>query len=708
MARFLKEHVVAPLLDPSLVGVAMLEKFSKAWHNHKIMTKWIQQLFQHLDRGYVLNSATESLTSCGMKKFLNVAFGDTCERVRAGALDMINRERAGNEIDRNQLKNCVEVFIVMGLCRGSGSKDLKSVDKMLKMNPELDVYIKDFEEPFLKSTKEYYHVEGATWLHSDSVPEYLSRVEAALAEEEMRVSWYLNSATDQKLQRTCVETLLSGPQTELVERPNSGMYALLKLEKGEDLHRMFRLFQLDGVELGVAPMTKVFQQFVEDQGEALLDARRAEIKRLVSEKKKETLSDPTMIMGMLALYKKTNDMVKNLFENHLDFQKAMKVAFQEFMNKEAGKYANVELLTAYCDGVLKGHEAAEKLTEAAMEDRLESVMNLFVYLADKDMFAELYRDALAKRLLNKKTTSMELEKHMISRLKQLQGPPFTTKIEGMIKDHQMCDDNNKQFEEYLAQGDNSASLSELAETPKVQVLTLGFWPSQQPRPVNLPPVLASAQSHFEAFYQEKHAGKKKIQWQFTLGDAEVHGKFPKGTYRLSVSTLQAVALVVLNEQASPLGLDEMSQRIGTDEEVTKRILHSLSCNPKYKVVKKQGQGNPKTINSDDTFAANEKFSSKSKRFTIPMASLDNVGQAIKNKVVEDRSYLIDASVVRTMKARKRMTHHALVSEVANQLQTFNARVGDIKRRIENLIEREYLARREDADGEWTKEYDYLA
>ena len=68
------------------------------------------------------------------------------------------------------------------------------------MNPELDVYIKDFEEPFLKSTKEYYHVEGATWLHSDSVPEYLSRVEAALAEEEMRVSWYLNSATDQKLQ----------------------------------------------------------------------------------------------------------------------------------------------------------------------------------------------------------------------------------------------------------------------------------------------------------------------------------------------------------------------------------------------------------------------------------------------------------------------------------------------------------------------------
>ena len=46
--------------------------------------------------------------------------------------------------------------------------------------------------------------------------------------------------------------------------------------------------------------------------------------------------------------------------------------------------------------------------------------------------------------------------------------------------------------------------------------------------------------------------------------------------------------------------------------------------------------------------------------------------------------------------------------MANQLQTFNAKVGDIKRRIENLIEREYLKRRENENGEWTKEYDYLA
>ena len=121
-------------------------------------------------------------------------------------------------------------------------------------------------------------------------------------------------------------------------------------------------------------------------------------------------------------------MVLQVFGNHLEFQKSMKAAFQKFMNKKAKEVPNVELLVAYCDGVLKGHEGSDKLDDNAMEERLENAMKLFVFLAD--VFAELYREKLAKRLLNKKSTSMETEKQMISKMKQLQGPPFTTKVRG--------------------------------------------------------------------------------------------------------------------------------------------------------------------------------------------------------------------------------------------------------------------------------------
>lgn len=719
---FLRKHVVAPLLDPSLVGIGMLAKFSKAWRNHKIMTKWIQHMFHSLDRGYVVNSGAESITSCGMIKFLEVGFGDTCSRVRAGVLEMINRERGGDIIDRDQLATCIEVFVVMGLCRGPNARTLKTVDMMLRMQPELDVYIVDFETPFLRSTEAYYESKGSEWQESDSVPEYLARVEHALAEEQQRVAWYLEASTEPKLQLVCVKTLLCKPQAGLVQREGSGLYVLLMDDKQDDLARMFRLFQLPGVDQGVAPMTVVFEQFVTDRGEALIEARRAEVKRLVSEKKKESLSDCRMIKGLIALHAKVHALVVNVFNNHIDFQKALGSAFRRVMNAdvnieaELSMLSNVELLAAYCDMILKGHEGKDRITEEVMEERLEASIRLFMYLADKDVFKEHYRDALAKRLTNKKTTSMEVERHMISRMKQTQGKSFTNNLEGMFADFVMCKDNNDGFSNYLQASAQTAELTTLSLESTVSVLTQGHWPRMPNFTVVLPENLRAFQVLYEDYFHTVQ-DNKRLAWQLSLGDAEVHGKFPKLSYRILVNTLQAITLAGLSEAHEPVSFTDVCQRLWgcggaapsdvKREEVTKRVLHSLACNPKFKVLRKSGPGKPNIIHVEDSFVPNPTFTCKTRRFTIPMASLENVGQQVKKKVEEDRSYQIDASVVRTMKARKVMAHHGLVGEVAAQLQTFRAKPADIKRRIESLIDREYLRRIEE-DGQWTKQYEYLA
>ena len=52
-----------------------------------------------------------------------------------------------------------------------------------------------------------------------------------------------------------------------------------------------------------------------------------------------------------------------------------------------------------------------------LEDTLEQCVLLFSHMSDKDLFAQLYRDALSKRLLNKKSKSSEAERAVISRLK---------------------------------------------------------------------------------------------------------------------------------------------------------------------------------------------------------------------------------------------------------------------------------------------------
>jgi cullin-4 len=70
---------------------------------------------------------------------------------------------------------------------------------------------------------------------------------------------------------------------------------------------------------------------------------------------------------------------------------------------------------------------------------------------------------------------------------------------------------------------------------------------------------------------------------------------------------------------------------------------------------------------------------------------------------EDRQYAVDATIVRVMKARKTLSHAALLGDVFAQLKR-PASTADVKARVESLIEREYLER----DPRDAGVYNYLA
>jgi len=105
-----------------------------------------------------------------------------------------------------------------------------------------------------------------------------------------------------------------------------------------------------------------------------------------------------------------------------------------------------EILAVYTDNILR-KGGMKSLTESGKEEEhLKMIVSLFTHLVDKDLFVEVYRSYLGKRLLNEKSQSIELERSMISFIKLSCGPQFTKKLEGMLNDLSLAQEEAKAYE----------------------------------------------------------------------------------------------------------------------------------------------------------------------------------------------------------------------------------------------------------------------
>lgn len=673
LMHYLEEHLNG-LYEKSKTHTdeALLAYYIKEWDRYTVAAKYIHHLFRYLNRHWVKREIDEGKKSIydvytlHLVQWRQVLFKNVWSKVMDAVLKLVEKQRNGETIEYGQIKQVVDSFVSLGLDEADPSKST------------LDVYRFHFEKPFLEATKEFYESESKQFVAENSVVEYMKKAETRLAEEEQRVDMYLHHDIAVPLKRTCNQALIADHANLLRDE----FQILQDNDREEDMARMYNL--LARIPNGLDPLRTKFENHVRRAGLAAVQK--------VQSSDGDKLEPKVYVDALLEIHTKYQALVKNAFNDEPEFTRSLDNACREFVNRnevcKSSSNKSPELLAKYTDVLLR--KSSTSIEEAELERTLTQLMTVFKYIEDKDVFQKFYSRMLARRLVHANSSSDDAETSMISKLKEACGFEYTNKLQRMFQDMQISKDLNKEFREHLAGIDSQKTMDST-----FSILGTGFWPLQAPSTHFQPPTeIGSEIEKFTRFYKHKHDGRK-LTWLWHLCKGEIktgYCKSSKTPFTFQVSVYQMAILLLFNEKDSYVYEDMLSATALSAEVLDQALAVIL----KAKVLLVAGGEKP---GPGKIFNLNHDFKSKKIRVNLNLGGVKEAKQeeAETNKTIEeDRKLLLQSAIVRIMKARKKMKHSQLVSETINQIRTrFLPKVGDIKKCIEILLDKEYLERLDD-------------
>ncbi|CAF3028948.1 unnamed protein product [Rotaria sp. Silwood2] len=434
------------------------------------------------------------------------------------------------------------------------------------------------------------------------------------------------------------------------------------------LHVLFKL--VNRIEKGNEPIQKAFEKQIYDIGIDVVNRTSATANK-----------DPkTYIEAIIEIYVRFFKVVKEAFDCEHGYMTALDRACGKFINdnaivKEAQKSAkSAELLARYCDLILR---KGNKIELGDIEEKINEIMIVFNYIQDKDIFQKFYGRLLAKRLVEQLSVSDDCEESLITKLRATCGFEYASKLQRMFQDIRLSTSLIKEYktikecktiEEYKTNGEVDFS---------VMVLTSNSWPFTTPPIFNLPTELKPALDDFGAFYSKKFSGRQlKCLFQYSKG--ELQTLYTKPKYILQVSTYQMAVLLLFNEFEN-MTVQKMLDTTQITPESFAQVLVGLL---KSKVLT-CAEINPDTLNEnlDESGIRPNSIIEISQNFRsnkIKINLIKPIGTSVQNPVdtksiyksiIEDRKIVIQAAIVRIMKARKQLKHTLLVQEVIQQLNS---------------------------------------
>lgn len=654
-------------------GITFLKNMKTTWEDYKVAMGMIRDILMYLDKVYVPTSTLRPVMKLGYDRFHEVVLmrGSIATTLQSTLHAQVAKDRAGESVERALLQSLLQMLV-----------DVQ----------DHAFYISYFEKKFVEDSLEHFQAEANACLSSMDCSQYLHRVKHVITQETERTQRYLQLEASQtvqghKIQSTINEAFLLGSLTKILTELNNSEVFMLENDRFDDLQLMYTLMKRVN---GHTPMRDVLRAHVEGKGKAV-----------VTNEEYIKSKDKTFIQPVLDLKDKYDEILSKSFASDKDFRSTLSASYEAIINATA---RSPEFLSLYVDDRFRKH--TKEANESELEKTLDKVMVMYRLLREKDLFEKYYKNHLAKRLLNGRSAE-DAERMMITRLKTDSGFQFTSKLESMFRDIKVSENAMEGFKELVKTQKEATGVDPLGGTDlSVSVLTTGSWPTQQQYTCNLPPQLQSCVETFTKFYNKSHSGRK-LTWQTNMGTADLRATFGSSRKELSVPTQQMIVLLLFNDSPTLTGKEIQSLTNIPFSELKRHLLTLTHARTPILTIAKADEAASAEDLENSKFTFNNKFTHKLVRIKIALVSQKETEverEGTKTKMDEERTNIIDAAIVRTMKAAKVLDHNNLIAEVTRQVtKRFHPSVSLIKKRIESLIEREFLKR---ADNRNT--YEYLA
>ncbi|KAH6998240.1 Cullin [Ilyonectria sp. MPI-CAGE-AT-0026] len=707
-------------------GEKFLKGLRDTWEDHNMSMNMTADILMYLDRGYTqLESQRVPIFATTIALFRDHILR-SCLNSNSRAmvidilisviLDQVNMEREGDIIDRHLIRSC--------------SRMLSCLYETEEENENDKLYLTVFEPRFLENSKTFYSAECERLLRESDAGAWLRHTQQRLNEEVDRCGTTIELETLPKVTKTIDQELIVNHLSEFLALEGSGLKWMIDNDKIDDLSILYRLIsrvdekkialrdilQRRVVELGIEienTLKNTDFSTAQGDGEEGGDGEKA---KALNPAAQQTAAAIKWVDDVLRLKDKFDNLWSQCFQNDLILQSALTKSFSDFINLFS---RSSEYVSLFIDDNLK--RGIKGKTEAEVDVVLEKAIILIRYLQDRDLFQTYYQRHLARRLLHGKSESSDVEKQIISRMKQEMGQQFTSKFEGMFRDLVTSAELTTNYRDHIRSVGDGGKTIDL----HINVLTTNYWPPEvMGRTAQIgdgsrvtctyPPEITRLQASFEQFYLTNRNGRK-LTWIGTTGSADVKCTFPaiagksgllarERRYEINVPTFAMVVLLLFNdlEEGASMTFEQIQDKTSISTSDLMRTLTAIAVAPKSRVLLKDPL--TKSVKPGDKFTFNASFQSKTIRIKAPIINaVSKVEDNTERKNTEEknnqtRAHIVDAAIVRIMKSRKELSHSQLVSEVLSQLSSrFRPEVSLVKKRIEDLIAREYLER-PDEDG----------